>query len=94
MQPVKRSSERRLTEAAVLLIQLSVLSPPRAPSEQPVEEDVEVAEDDERRRQDGSVVERHDELVPLELPHLVRDGFDFKESVAAEERTKSREQVA
>jgi len=51
-------------------------------SEQPVEEDVEVAEDDERRGQDGPVVEGHDQLISLELPHLVGDGLHLKEGVA------------
>lgn len=81
----------RLTEPAVLLIQLSVLSLPGTPSKQPVEEDVEVAEDDERWWQDGTVVERHDQLVPLELPHLVGNGLDFKECVAVGQGTRTSE---
>lgn len=89
--PYEYYQQRRLTEAAVLLIQLSFLTLRCAPSEQPVAQDVEVAEDDERWRQDGPVMERHDELIPLELPHLVGDGLDFKESVAADQRSKSCE---
>lgn len=50
-----------------------------------------MAEDDERWWQDGPVMERHDKLIPLELPHLVGDGLDFKESVAADQRAKSCE---
>lgn len=47
-----------------------------------------MAEDDERWRQDRPVMERHYELIPLELPHLVGDRLDFKESVAANQRAK------
>lgn len=73
---------KSLTESTVLLIQFAILPPLGTSTKQPVEEDVEVAEDDERWRQDGAVVERHDELISLELPHLVGNGLDFKESVA------------
>ena len=37
---------------------------------------------DERGGQDGPVVEGHDQLVPLELPHLVGDGLHLEEGVA------------
>lgn len=57
-------------------------------TKQPAEENVEVAEDDERWRQDGTVMKRHDQLISLELPHLVRNGLDFKESVAVRQETK------
>ncbi len=40
-----------------------------------------MAEDDEGRRKHRSVVKSHDELVALELPYLVGDGFHFKECV-------------
>lgn len=40
-----------------------------------------VAENDERRRKDRPFMEGHDQLVPLELPHLVGDGLHFKECV-------------
>lgn len=60
-----------LTESAVLFIQLSLLFLLSTPPKQPVEEDVEVAEDDERWWHDGAVVERHDQLISLKLPHLV-----------------------
>ncbi len=40
-----------------------------------------VTENDERRRKDRTFMEGHDQLVPLELPHLVRDGLHFKECV-------------
>jgi hypothetical protein len=36
-----------------------------------------VAEDDEGRREEGPVVELHDQLVTLELPDLVGDGLDL-----------------
>lgn len=50
-----------------------------------------MAEDDERWWQDGTVMERHDQLISLELPHLVGNGLDFKESVAVGQGTKSSE---
>ncbi len=40
-----------------------------------------MAEDDEGRRKHRSVMKSHDELVALELPYLVGDGFHFKECV-------------
>lgn len=43
-----------------------------------------MAEDDERWWQDGTVVKSHDQLVSLELPHLVGNGLNFKEGIAAE----------
>lgn len=67
------------------------MSLPGTPPKQPVEEDVEVAEDDERWRQDGTVMERHDQLISLELPHLVGNGLDFKESVAVGQETETSE---
>ena len=41
-----------------------------------------VTEDDERWGQDGPLVEGHDQLVALELPHLVGDRLHFEERVA------------
>ena len=67
------------------------MSLPGTPAKQSVEEDVEVAEDDEGRRQDRTVVERHDQLISLKLPHLVGNGLDFKESVAVGQETKAGE---
>lgn len=67
------------------------MSLPGTPSKQSAEEDVEVAEDDERRRQDGAVMERHDQLISLELPHLVGNGLDFKERVAVGQEAKTIE---
>ena len=43
----------------------------------------DVAEDDEGWWQDGPVMEGHDELVSLELPHLVGDRLHLGECVAA-----------
>lgn len=48
-----------------------------------------MAEDDERWRKDGTVMKSHDQLISLELPHLVRDGLDFKEGVAVKQKNKS-----
>lgn len=41
-----------------------------------------MAEDDERWRQHGSIMEGHDQLIPLKLPHLVGYGLNLKEGVA------------
>ena len=71
-----------LTESSVLLVQLPLHLLLGTSSEQPVEDDVEVAEDDEWRRQDGPVMEGHDQLISLKLPHLVGDGLHLHESVA------------
>lgn len=60
--------------------------PPSAAAAQSLEDDVDVGEDDEGRREDGTVVEGHDQLVPLELPHLVGDGLHLKEGVAVDEK--------
>lgn len=45
-----------------------------------------MAEDDERGRQNGTVVKGHDQLISLKLPHLVGNGLDFKKSVAVMEK--------
>lgn len=76
---------RKLTEPSVFLIQFSLLSLLNTVSKHPVEEDVEVTEDDERRRKDRTVVKGHDQLISLELPHLVRNRLDFEEGVAVEQ---------
>lgn len=55
---------------------------------QPFKDNVDVGEDDEGGRQDGTVVEGHDELITLELPHLVGDGLHLKERVAVEEKRR------
>lgn len=68
-----------------MLVLLSVL-PPSAVAAQPFQDDVDVGEDDEGGREDRAVVEGHDQLIPLELPHLVGDGLHLKEGVAVERR--------
>lgn len=40
--------------------------------------------DNQGRRQDGTVVKGHDQLIALELPHLVGDGLHLKEGVAVD----------
>lgn len=50
---------------------------------QVLEDHGDVAEDDERRRQDRPLVKGHDQLVTLELPHLVGDGLHLEERIAA-----------
>lgn len=44
-----------------------------------------VAKDDEGRWEDWPIMECHDELVSLELPHLIGDGLHLGEGVAARE---------
>lgn len=43
-----------------------------------------MGDDDEGGGQDGAVVEGHDQLIPLELPHLVGDGLYLEEGVAVD----------
>ncbi len=64
------------------------LWPPSAAAAQPLQDDVDVGEDDERGGQDGTVVEGHDQLIPLELPHLVGDGLHLEECVAVERKKR------
>lgn len=45
-----------------------------------------MAEQNQRRRQDGLVVIRHDEVVALVFPHQVRYGLHLQVHVTAEER--------
>lgn len=77
-----------LTESSLPVVVVS-LRPPSAATAQPLQDDVDVGEDDERGGQDGTVVEGHDQLIPLELPHLVGDGLHLEERVAVE--TKRRQ---
>lgn len=62
------------------------VQPPSAAAAQPLQDDVDVGEDDERGREDGTVVEGHDQLIPLELPHLIGDGLHLEEGVAVNEK--------
>lgn len=50
--------------------------------EQPLEQQAQVAEDDEGRRQGGALVVLHDEVVALELPERVRVALHHLEGVA------------
>lgn len=52
-----------------------------------------MGENDEGRRQDGPVVEGHNQLIALELPHLVGDGLHLKEGVAVDEKRRHEHQV-
>lgn len=79
----------KLTESSLALVLLSLL-PPSAVAAQPFQEDVDVGEDNEGGWQDGTVVEGHNQLIPLKLPHLIGDGLHLKESVALE---RNRRQV-
>ncbi len=45
-----------------------------------------VAEQNQRRREDGLVVVRHDEVVPLVFPHQVGYGLHLHVDVTAEKR--------
>lgn len=62
--------------------------PPSAAAAQPFEDNVDVGEDDKGGGQDRTVVEGHDELITLELPHLVGDGLHLKERVAVEKKRR------
>lgn len=74
-----------LTEASVSFILLSLLSF-LATAADAFEEDVDVAENNEGGGQDWPVMEGHDQLVALELPHLVGYGLHLKEGVAVKRR--------
>lgn len=60
--------------------------PPFAAAAQPPQDDVNVGEDNQWRRQNGTIVKGHDQLIALELPHLVGDGLHLKECVAVDEK--------
>lgn len=75
----------KLTESSLTLVLLSLLPPP-AVAAQPLQDDVNVGKDNEGGRQDGAVVEGHDQLISLELPHLVGDGLHFEECITVGER--------
>lgn len=60
--------------------------PPFAAAAQPPQDDVNVGEYNQWRRQDGAIVKGHDQLIALELPHLVGDGLHLKECVAGDEK--------
>lgn len=70
-----------LTQSSLAVVVLAHRFTSAAAAE-PLKDDVDVWKDDEWRGQDGTVVKRHDELVTLELPYLVRDGLHLKECVA------------
>lgn len=57
------------TQSPVTLVLVSITLP--AAAADPLDDDVDVAEDNHRWWQDRSVMECHDQLVPLELPDLV-----------------------
>lgn len=78
-----------LTQSSLAVVVLS-FCPPSAVAAQPLYDDVDVGEDDERRGQDGAVVEGHDQLISLELPHLVRDGLHLEKGIAVEEYDPSQ----
>ena len=75
-----------LTQPVVSLV--VVVLPPAAT--QVLEDHGHVTEDDEGGREHGPFVEGHDELVALELPHLVGDGLDLDEGVAVGEFRRGR----
>lgn len=41
-----------------------------------------MTEDDKGRRENRTLMEGHNQLVPLKLPHLVGDGLHLEECVA------------
>lgn len=68
-----------LTESVVPLV-IVMLAPAAA---QVLEDHRDVTEDDEGRGKDRPLVKGHDQLVPLELPHLIGDGLHLEERIAA-----------
>lgn len=80
-------SKADLTESSFAVVLIS-LRPPSAAAAQPPQDDVDVGEDDERWRQDGTVVKGHDQLIPLELPHLIGNRLHLKERVTVESKRR------
>ena len=64
------------------------LWPPSAMAAQPLQDNVDVGDDDEGWRKDGTVVEGHDQLIALELPNLVGNGLHLEEGVAVERKRR------
>lgn len=66
---VARGCHPKLTQAIVPFIWITLVFPPSAT--QVLEYHGHVAEYDQRWGQNGPFMESHDELIPLELPHLI-----------------------
>lgn len=66
-----------LTQSIVSLV-IIMLAPATT---QMLEDHSYVTEDNEGWRKDRTLVEGHNELVALELPHLVGDGLHFEECI-------------
>lgn len=81
------SVDATLTQPSLVLVLVTLRPLPPSAAEH-LKDDVDVWEDDEGGRQDGAVVESHDQLVTLELPHLVRDGLHLKEGVTEQRKRK------
>lgn len=90
MSTRKERSAHTQPTITFILVPFFVLLPAAAEANY---DDVKVAEDDHGWWEDGPVVESHDQLIPLEFPDLVGDGFHFKESVAARDTMPSFRQV-
>lgn len=60
-------------------------SPLSAATTETHNDDIDVAQNDHGWGQDGPVVKCHDQLVSLELPHLIGYRLDFKEGIAFKE---------
>lgn len=60
--------------------------PPSAAAAQPLQDNVDVWKDDEGGRQYRAVMKGHDQLITLELPHLVGDRLHLKERVAVDKK--------
>lgn len=70
----------QLTQAVVPFIRVTLMLPPSAAHM--LEYHGHVTEDDERWRQNWSLMESHDELVPLKFPYLVGYRLDLKKCIA------------
>lgn len=77
-----------LTQSIVSLIRVTFMLPPSAA--EVLKYHCHVAENDQRRWQNRSFVECHDELVPLELPDLVRYRFHFEKCVARRQEEENK----
>ena len=67
-----------LTEAVVEVLALAL-----APADEELDDERDVADEDERGRQDGLALVLDDQAVAQELPHLRRDRVHLVERVAA-----------
>lgn len=83
-----RGCHSKLTQAIVPFIWVTLVFPPSAT--QVLEYHGHVAEYDQRWGQNGPFMESHDELIPLELPHLIGYWFYLKKCIAEKETRENQ----